>query len=403
MCLSQLCIGGPAEGAAPHIILPKTSLGPRDVAIVVNEHDPLSAKIAAYYLRRRHIPRENVVRVRFAPNRDVLPRKEFEQMWPKVEAQTPAHVQAYVLTWARPFRVGCMSVTTAFAVGFDERYCAKPSCDPTQASPYFNSDTVTPFADLRLRPTMALAALTFADAKRLIDRGVASDRTHPKGTGYLLRTSDLRRSVRAAAFPEVVKVLGGIVELQFLEADAIHDRDDVLFYFTGAMHVPDLQTNRFLPGAIADHLTSSGGALTSTRQMSALRWLEAGATGSYGTVIEPCSWPQKFPVPGIVIERYLQGESLIEAYWKSVAWPGQGIFIGEPLANPYGGFEVTATEHRLRIRTQALPPGRYVLESSASPVGPYRPVRELSITRLGMHDIDLHDLDAPYYRLDRSP
>jgi hypothetical protein len=27
---------------------------------------------------------------------------------------------------------------------------------------------------------------------------------------------------------------------------------------------------------------------------------------------------------------------LIEAYWKSVAWPGQGIFIGEPLARPFG-------------------------------------------------------------------
>ena len=32
---------------------------------------------------------------------------------------------------------------------------------------------------------------------------------------------------------------------------------------------------------------------------------------------------------------YLRGNSLIEAYWKSVAWPGQGIFIGEPLAKPF--------------------------------------------------------------------
>jgi xylose isomerase len=27
---------------------------------------------------------------------------------------------------------------------------------------------------------------------------------------------------------------------------------------------------------------------------------------------------------------------LIEAYWKSVAWPGQGLFVGEPLARPWG-------------------------------------------------------------------
>lgn len=108
-----------------------------------------------------------------------------------------------------------------------------------------------------------------------------------------------------------------------------------MFYFTGAADVKALDTIHFLPGAIADHLTSAGGELTDSKQMSSLRWLEAGATGSYGAVVEPCSYPAKFPNPGIVIDRYLKGEPLIEAYWKSVAWPGQGIFIGEPLAAPF--------------------------------------------------------------------
>ena len=69
--------------------------------------------------------------------------------------------------------------------------------------------------------------------------------------------------------------------------------------------------------------------------MSALRWLEAGATGSYGTVVEPCNFTAKFPNTGLMIRRYLAGETLIEAYWKSVAMPGEGIFIGEPLAAPF--------------------------------------------------------------------
>ncbi|HEU4845882.1 MAG TPA: TIGR03790 family protein, partial [Burkholderiaceae bacterium] len=29
------------------------------------------------------------------------------------------------------------------------------------------------------------------------------------------------------------------------------------------------------------------------------------------------------------------GATAIEAYWRSVAWPAQGLFIGEPLAAPY--------------------------------------------------------------------
>jgi hypothetical protein len=35
------------------------------------------------------------------------------------------------------------------------------------------------------------------------------------------------------------------------------------------------------------------------------------------------------------MRHYLAGETLIESYWKSVAMPGQGLFIGEPLAAPY--------------------------------------------------------------------
>lgn len=32
---------------------------------------------------------------------------------------------------------------------------------------------------------------------------------------------------------------------------------------------------------------------------------------------------------------YAQGASVIEAYWKSVWWPQQGLFVGEPLAAPF--------------------------------------------------------------------
>jgi uncharacterized protein (TIGR03790 family) len=96
-----------------------------------------------------------------------------------------------------------------------------------------------------------------------------------------------------------------------------------------------LGTNRFLPGAVADHLTSFAGMLTDSPQMSSLRWLAAGATGSYGTVVEPCNLLGKFPYVPVLMAHYLAGETLVEAYWKSVAMPGQGLLIGEQLAAPY--------------------------------------------------------------------
>jgi uncharacterized protein (TIGR03790 family) len=69
--------------------------------------------------------------------------------------------------------------------------------------------------------------------------------------------------------------------------------------------------------------------------MSAIAWLEQGATASYGSISEPCNHVEKFPNISVLMSRYLRGETIMEAYWKSVAMPGQGLFVGEPLARPY--------------------------------------------------------------------
>jgi uncharacterized protein (TIGR03790 family) len=309
-------------------------IGPETLAVVVNTADPVSVAAADYYVKRRGIPAGNLIEVRIDPTHPGLGPQQYEALKSVVTEHTPAHIQAYLLTWTQPFRTPCMSMTTAFASAFDDAYCTK-GCALGKRSPYFDSDSAQPYDDLRWRPTMSLAAIDVGQARALVDRGIAADGTHPPGTGYLLRTSDPRRNVRAAKFPAIVEQLGGDVALRYVESDFIDGRDDVLFYFTGASEVEKLTTNRFRPGAIADHLTSGGGRLVGGKQMSALRWLEAGATASYGTVEEPCAIPQKFPAPGIAIRRYVAGETLLEAYTKSVEMPAQGIFVGEPLARPY--------------------------------------------------------------------
>jgi uncharacterized protein (TIGR03790 family) len=310
-------------------------VGPETLGVVVNTRDETSRAIAEYYIHRRAIPAGNVIEVAFDPGNNLLTAREFASVNESVLAQTPPHVQAFLLSWALPFRVGCMSITTAFAAGgFDEAWCAK-GCAVTKRSPYFDSDSASPYGDLGWRPTMSIGALTLEQAIATIDRGVAADGTAPRGSGYLVRTPDRARNVRAPDFPRIVERYGEAFDLHYVQAPFIRDRKDVLFYFTGASNVEMLDSNRFLPGAIADHLTSSGGRLRGGKQMTVLRWLEAGATASYGTVTEPCNIVQKFPDPEIVIGRYLAGETLLEAYWKSVEMPGQGLFVGEPLARPF--------------------------------------------------------------------
>ncbi len=311
------------------------ALTPAQLAVIINTADPLSIAIGDYYARQRRIPPANVIRVSFSPLRDEIPANEFAKIRASVESRAAAQIQAYALTWARPYRVECMSITSAFAFGFDPKYCAS-GCKPTQVSPYFNSTTSRPHDDLRIRPTMSVAALDFAHAKALIDRGVRSDSTEPYGTAYLVETNDKARNVRALEYRNLDSATPKHVNIQTLHEVDVHDRRDVMFYFIGATTVPALTTNHFLPGAIADHLTSFGGMLTdASGQMSSLLWLDAGATGSYGNVVEPCNFLTKFPHVGVLMKHYLAGETLIEAYWKSVAMPGQGLFIGEPLAAPF--------------------------------------------------------------------
>jgi len=315
---------------------PARALAGRDLGVIVNEADPLSVRIGEYYARVRQIPPQNILRIRIHNAATTLQADEFAALKADIDRRTPVTVQAYALTWVAPYRVECMSITSAFAFGFDRAYCGV-DCAPTRLSPYFGADSRRPYTDYGLRPTMSIAASTFKDARALIDRGVAASLRANSGRpaagrAYLVETDDVARNVRAASYGDANLLVSGRVPVEITRTAGLKNRNDVLFYFIGADNVPNLSTNRFVPGAVADHLTSSGGDLLGRSQMSSLRWLEAGATGSYGTVVEPCNIAAKFPNVGLLMRRYLGGDTLIEAYWKSVAMPGQGIFIGEPLA-----------------------------------------------------------------------
>lgn len=189
--------------------------------------------------------------------------------------------------------------------------------------------------DFNLRLSMLLPTESVAAGKALIDRGVVSGFTAPAATAYFLQTGDSARSSRARFFPRSGVIQSKKLVVKTLQADSIENVGDIVMYQTGRDVVPKLDTLKFVPGALADHLTSFGGDLLGTAQMSSLRWLEAGVTASYGTVSEPCNHWQKFPNSTVLLTQYLRGNTAIEAYWKSVAWPAQGVFIGEPLAAPY--------------------------------------------------------------------
>jgi uncharacterized protein (TIGR03790 family) len=315
--------------------MPESGIDSKNLAVVINDQDPYSVEIGAFYVKERLIPSSQVIHISLPTGVSELPVSEFRWILRDVNKRVPQHIQAFALAWTKPYRVGCQSITSAFAYGIEPDLCQR-SCKTTRLNPYYaRGDVIKPWEELKLRPTMLLASSNINQGKTLIRKGLSSDSSAPGGTGYLMNTSDPARNSRASLFDEAKQSVGNKFRLKIVHADTLSNAQDVMIYFTGLKWVEKINTNHFLPGAVADHLTSFGGNLTDTTQMSALRWLDAGATGSYGTVVEPCNYTAKFPHPGLFLTYYLRGDSLIEAYWRSVAMPGQGLFIGEPLARPW--------------------------------------------------------------------
>ena len=351
-------------------VLPRASLAPADLALLVAQGDALSEAVALAYQKARGIPAANIVRVMVPAGSDSISDSDFATLKAAIDAQLPAHVQASLVTWMQSSRVvggptgnGCaMGITSALALGYNPVLCG--GCNRTRASAYYDSDTTRPWTDLRIRPAMMLGAATLDAAQALIARGLAAEGTAPGGTGWLVRTADAARSVRWTDYPALPgqwATAPGLA-LRYLDASAPgtaqepSGQNDVLFYFTGAARLAQLQSNQFLPGAVADHLTSFGGFLPGGKgQMTATAWLAAGATASYGTVEEPCNHAEKFPRASVLLDHYLRGATVIEAYWKSVATPGQGLFVGDPLARPWAHTTTASIEDgALVVRTRAL-------------------------------------------------
>jgi uncharacterized protein (TIGR03790 family) len=318
----------------------------KTIALLVNKNDPESMEIAAYYQQQRHIPDQHVIYLDFASGKDHLSEAEFAGINRQLALKVTDDIQAYALAWRKPWRVGCMSITSAFAFGFDKNHCAS-GCKPIQTSGYYASKSRQPYTDHGLRPAMLLSGKSVQAVKELIDRGVAADYSRGRvsqasgaqitGAAYLLSTSDKLRNVRAGFYPHIESTLGSVIKINRIQADKLQNRNNVLFYFTGLKQVQEIDNNYYIPGAMADHLTSAGGQLFAGGQMSILEWIDAGVTASYGAVVEPCNFTAKFPHPGVAIEHYMTGDTLLEAYWKSVHMPGQGVFVGEPLASPFKG------------------------------------------------------------------
>ena len=182
---------------------------------------------------------------------------------------------------------------------------------------------------------------TLQEILDLIQRSVDADGTQPAGTVYFMETTDVARSgPRDGAYPtEVADILADGGQAQHLFADLPLGNHDCIGIMTGRATLDiDGADMTLLPGSFADHLTSFAGMFDTTSQTKMSRWIAKGASGTAGTVEEPCNYSGKFPHAG-THELILGGLTLGEAWLRRLAYhPFQNQFYGDPLTAPYGYF-----------------------------------------------------------------
>lgn len=179
---------------------------------------------------------------------------------------------------------------------------------------------------------------TIEEILDLVDRSVAADGTFPTGTTYYMHTTDFARSSpRDGAYPglaNAIVALGGAAQVLF--ADLPLGQHDALGIMTGLAN-PDIDNAdlSLLPGSFADHLTSFAGKFDTASQTKMSRWISKGASGTSGTVEEPCNYSGKFPHARLHLFHFA-GLSLGEAWMRSMAWtPFQNLLYGDPLTRPF--------------------------------------------------------------------
>lgn len=329
-----------------------------NVVVVVNQNSTNSVQLGNLYCERRQVPPQNLLRMTGWTGGSVeWNRTDFETFLRNpLLAMLAARgltnqVDFVLLSMDIPYRVADAgsynSTTAALFYGFKYDVAPPIPCLPTVCSLPDSSSNSYAFSELPFRdatpntaPTNSFLAVmltdyTLAGAERVLDRGVASDSSFPTQTVYLAKTSDPARNVRFLEFDNAIleSRVRGDNALSWINTDSTAFTN-LLGLMTGLAYL-SLPPNAFVPGAIGDSLTSYGGILfEGFDQTNLLAFLNAGAAGSYGTVVEPCNYTQKFPHP---LDYFYQcrGFCLAEAYYQSLLNPYQGLLVGEPLSAPF--------------------------------------------------------------------
>lgn len=329
-----------------------------NVVVVVNQSSSNSVELGNYYCEKRQVPPQNVLRTTWTGGNDGWLETDFETvilnpLLSMISARGLTNQIDYVVvSMDFPYRIteatGYNSTTADLFYGFKPddpppgpglpASCSLPAVSD---SSYAASEGIFRYSRPVTATTNSFLAMMITStsldaAKAVVDHGLASDGTFPTQTVILGESSDPFRNLRYLNFDDAIFSVRLRTNYSILQTnlDSPLGLSNMLGYLNGHYQFA-ISPNAFVPGAMADSLTSYGGVIFGVNDHTTLlAFINASASGSYGTVVEPCNYLEKFPAP----QNYFyqaRGFGLAECYYQSLANPYQGLLVGEPLAAPF--------------------------------------------------------------------
>jgi uncharacterized protein (TIGR03790 family) len=389
----------------PHFAL---ALGPHEVLLLVNDRSPDSVEIGREFARLRGIPESNVVRLDIGAagsQFEITPADFARLIWQPAEAAVKArklddHILAWVYSVDFPLRVRADPPLSIQGLTFlrnrmpDGRTVEKGTAvsalyagpdgegEGSHCSQSLDFSVEWRGRELPL-PSMMLGYMgergnTKEQIKKSLNRGASSDGTAPTGTVFFVKSDDIRSRCREWQYVPAKVELGVLRVSSAITTTFPKGCPGVMGLMMGTDTVNAEQGNTYMPGCVAEHLTSAAGDFPAAHQTKLSAWIAAGATASAGTVTEPYSTWTKFPSARLYVH-YAGGCTLIESYFQAIRCPLQIVLVGDPLARPWApkaelairrvevdkaageihvGFEIKARRTECFLRTAFLIDGK---------------------------------------------
>ena len=340
-------------------------LGPHEILVLANADSEDSVEVARQFMQARHVPEVNLVRLSMPKalgqaSAGLKPEAFTRLIWQPAcrqarERGIDDHILAWVYSVDFPVRITTQPEMSIQGLTFlrnrlpDPREVEKG----TYASPLFagprnavgRAHESQTFDVLHrwLRDEMPLPSMmlgvtgkrgnTMAAVLECLQRGVAADGTKPKATVFLGKSPNVRSTCREWQYGVARRDLFQLGVRTEVVRKLPRQATDIIGILMGAENVSPPRRG-YLPGCVAEHLTSASAVFHSDHQTKLTVWIEAGATASAGAVTEPYANWKKFPCAHVFVH-YATGCSIMESFFQAIRCPLQILLVGEPLAAPW--------------------------------------------------------------------